>query len=226
MRIAAVIPAYNEAPRLPRVLAAVRAAAGVEEVIVVSDGSTDETYAVAAAWPGVTAVSLPTNAGKAGALAAGVDCTHAAGLLFLDADLIGLTPAHIEALLQPLSSEAADMTVGRFRAARYETDWSHLVAPNVSGQRALRRELFTEIPQVATLRFGIEAALTHQARLSRARVQIVELAGVTHALKAEKYGWRRALQGGWRMRVEIFRYAAWHKWRGTPRRAALLTSDP
>jgi len=226
MPIAAIIPAYNEAPRLARVLAAVTAAPSVEEVIVVSDGSTDETCAVAAAWPNVTLVPLPTNTGKSGALAAGVDCTGAEVLLFLDADLLGLTPQHVERLLQPVLSGAADMTVGRFhpsgwvvdgmtelvppvsgrwarcgawvtgiplRMLRVATHWWHYLGPHLSGQRALRRELFTRIPQVDTLRFGIEAALTQQAQRSGARVQIVELRGVTHALKPEKFGWWHAL---------------------------------
>jgi len=259
MRIAVIIPAYNEAPRLPRVLAAVTAAAGVEEVIVVSDGSTDETFEVAAAWPGVTPVALPTNVGKAGALAAGVDCTPAEGLLFLDADLIGLTPAHVEALLQPLLDDTADMTVGRFnglgsvlegwpprssngsgpwsawrefgtgislRVVRHVTHRWHHSGPNLSGQRALRRELFTGIPQVETLRFGIEAALTHQTRLSEARVQVVDLVGVTHTLKVEKFGWWRALVAMVRVCKEIGVYEVRRRWKGLRREASLLTVEP
>lgn len=224
MRIAAIIPAYNEAPRLPGVLTAVTTAPSVEEVIVVSDGSTDDTCAVAAAWPNVTLVPLSTNTGKAGALAAGVDRTEAEILLFLDADLMGLTPEHVEWLLQPVLAGVADMTVGRFhpfdciadgrtdrtpssrwalggklvtgmplRMLRLVTHWWHYLGPHLSGQRALRRELFTLIPHVDILRFGIEAALTQQAQLSGAYVQIVELRGVTHALKPEKFGWWRAL---------------------------------
>lgn len=226
MHIAAIIPAYNEATRLPRVLTAVTAAASVKEVIVVSDGSTDETCAVAAAWPNVTLVPLSTNIGKSGALAAGVDCTAAEVLLFLDADLLGLTCEHVERLLQPVLAGTADMTVGRFhpsgwivdgmtelvppvsgwwarrvawvtgiplRVLRVATHWWHYLGPHLSGQRALRRELFTQIPQVDTLRFGIEAALTQQAQRCGACVQIIELRGVTHALKPEKFGWWHAL---------------------------------
>lgn len=215
MRVAAIIPAYNEASRLPAVLEAITQAAGVDEIIAVSDGSTDDTFEIAASWPGVGALSLPTNVGKAGALAAGVAQTKADILLFLDADLIGLTAAHIEALLQPVLTGQADMAVARFRHARCTTDWSHLLAPNISGQRALRRELFDQIPQVASLRFGIEMALTHQARITGAQVGRVEWAGVTHPMKEEKQGWARGLGSRLRMYGQMLLYVTGRQWWGS-----------
>jgi len=218
MRVAVIIPAYNEASRLPAVLEAVTQAAGVDEIIAVSDGSTDDTYEIAAAWPGVGALNLPTNVGKAGALAAGVAKTRADILLFLDADLIGLTSAQVEALLQPVLTGQADMSVAHFRHARCVTDWSHLLAPNISGQRALRRELFEQIPQVASLRFGIEMALTHQARITGARVDRVEWAGVTHPMKEEKRGWARGLGSRLRMYGQMLLYVSVWKWWGGFRR--------
>ena len=59
MRVAAIIPAYNEETRLPAVLRAVTASPVLDEVRVVSDGSTDATHEVAAATPFVGSHANP-----------------------------------------------------------------------------------------------------------------------------------------------------------------------
>src|SRR5579872_7290853 len=82
--VSAVIPAYNEETRIRAVLDAVVESGITHEIIVVSDGSTDNTLAVAESVPGVRAIQLPRNRGKAFALREGA--RHASGevLLFLD----------------------------------------------------------------------------------------------------------------------------------------------
>jgi len=90
-----VIPAYNEARRLPPTLTRLRdyldAGADSYEVLVVDDGSDDDTLAVAQAvaqdWPQLEVLALPHNQGKGAAVREGM--LHARGALraFSDADL-------------------------------------------------------------------------------------------------------------------------------------------
>jgi dolichyl-phosphate beta-glucosyltransferase len=90
-----VIPAYNEARRLPPTLARLRdyleAGPDTYEVLVVDDGSTDDTVSVAQAvareWPKLEVLTLPQNQGKGAAVREGM--LHARGALraFSDADL-------------------------------------------------------------------------------------------------------------------------------------------
>jgi dolichyl-phosphate beta-glucosyltransferase len=90
-----VIPAYNEARRLPPTLARLRdyleAGPDTYEVLVVDDGSTDDTVSVAQAvareWPQLEVLTLPQNQGKGAAVREGM--LHARGALraFSDADL-------------------------------------------------------------------------------------------------------------------------------------------
>ncbi len=68
MRVAAIIPAYNEGPRIASVLDVVRASPLVDEIIVVDDGSDDDTAEVARAH-GANVIRLGgENTGKVGGL--------------------------------------------------------------------------------------------------------------------------------------------------------------
>jgi dolichyl-phosphate beta-glucosyltransferase len=90
-----VIPAYNEARRLPPTLARLRdyldAGADSYEVLVVDDGSDDDTVAVARAvareWPQLEVLTLPDNQGKGAAVREGMLRARGALRAFSDADL-------------------------------------------------------------------------------------------------------------------------------------------
>ena len=90
-----VVPAYNEAERLPPSLARMREhldAGGEEyEVIVVDDGSADDTYAAACAladgWPQLSVVRFDRNRGKGAAVREGMLRARGEHRLFTDADL-------------------------------------------------------------------------------------------------------------------------------------------
>jgi glycosyltransferase involved in cell wall biosynthesis len=174
------------------VLSALEETALLDDILVVDDGSSDGTLDALPSGNGVRAVRLPRNLGKGGAMWAGAQQTDADVLLFLDADLVGLRPQHLELMLQPVTADEADMCVGVFRGGRYWTDMAQQIAPSISGQRAVRRESFLSVPEVQRARSGVEVALTHYARAYGWRVTWVTLSGITHVMKEEKLG---ALRG-------------------------------
>jgi glycosyltransferase involved in cell wall biosynthesis len=205
-RIAAILPAYNEAGRVADVLAAVSRAPSVDQVVVVNDGSTDSTAARVLESPDVYLLSLPRNQGKGAAMAAGARFTDADVLLFLDADLIGLTPEHVERLVEPVKNGRAQMAVGRFCGGRYWTDLSQRIAPSVSGQRAIAREVFDQIPFVSSARYGVEMLITRFCRYYRIPTVAISLRGVTHPMKEEKLGMLRGWASRGRMYGQILRF--------------------
>jgi len=211
MRVAAVIPALNEEATIGAVVSTLRHVDIVDEIIVVSDGSTDRT-AEAARAAGARVIEHAENTGKAGAMKTGFSNTTAPVILFLDADLIGLLPAHVTALLGPLLKGEADMTVGIFEDGRGVTDLAQMVAPYLSGQRAVRRgivtEMFREEPEADTCRFGIEVALTRHVNQKGYKKVEVSLGEMSHRMKEEKLGPIKGAAARLKMYYEILKYAA------------------
>jgi glycosyltransferase involved in cell wall biosynthesis len=109
MRLSIVLPAKNEAEGLRRVLPALRSRLPEAEIIVVDDGSTDDTAAVAAEH-GVTALSAPYSMGNGAAIKRGARAASGDVIVFMDADGQH-DPAHIPGLLDKLA-EGYDMVVG------------------------------------------------------------------------------------------------------------------
>jgi len=210
MHVAAIIPAYNEEATIGGVVEVVRQCDLVSEILVVSDGSEDHTAERARA-AGARVLQHETNQGKAGAMKTGMDATQASVLLFLDADLIGLSPAHVRVLLEPVLNDEADMSVGIFGDGRVATDLAQMVAPYLSGQRALRREileeLYREAPHADLARFGIEVALTRHVRDKGYRVVEVPLEEMSHRMKEEKMGLVKGVAARLKMYYEILKYA-------------------
>lgn len=125
MDLSLVIPAYNEGRRLGETLSALVAHAagggfgpGPWEVIVVCDGCTDDTEAVAKAFADrlpLRVIAYPDNRGKGYAVRRGVAASAGAIVAFMDAD--GATPpSELMRLAAPLREGRADIVVGSRRA--------------------------------------------------------------------------------------------------------------
>jgi glycosyltransferase involved in cell wall biosynthesis len=110
-RIAAIIPAYNEEKTIGSVV--LRTKALVDEVLVVDDGSKDDTSLLAES-AGATVLKMPYNSGKAAALLYGLDVLAEDGfdaVVMLDADGQH-NPKQIPQLLRPILDDKADMVIG------------------------------------------------------------------------------------------------------------------
>ena len=123
MRCTAVIPAYNESTRILGVLNILVQAGNVSEIIVVNDASSDDTANVArqfakTAPKQVRVFDMPTNAGKGAAMHRGASETDAEVVLFLDADLVGLSVEMVQNMTAGVIAGEADMTLGVFRGGR------------------------------------------------------------------------------------------------------------
>lgn len=113
MRVAVIVPAYNEARNLPRLAEALRAYGSIDDVCAVDDGSTDLTAAVAASL-GWTVLRLPMNLGIGGAMQAGYLWAFERGYdVAIQMDGDGQhDPAYLNALLAPILEGKAELVIG------------------------------------------------------------------------------------------------------------------
>ncbi len=126
-QISIIIPAYNEATRLPTTLLLLLAYLDKEgfsyEIVVVDDGSSDNTVELASGFvalkPEVKLIRLPTNQGKGAAVKAGVLQALGERILFYDAD--GATPiAELPRLIKAMEA-GADVAIGSRAIASSDT---------------------------------------------------------------------------------------------------------
>lgn len=201
MKVVAIVPAFNEGPRVAAVTSVLKRCGKVDQVLVVDDGSSDNTAAVAKAT-GAEVLSLPKNMGKGAAVAKGVLSTTGDIILLMDADLVGLTEKHVNDLLEPVLNGDADMSVGIFRFGRVFTDLAQMMTTFLSGQRAIRRSLI-EPSELEGTEYGLETALTQIANEKSLRVKKVFLDDLTQVVKEEKMGLAEGSKARFRMYGDV-----------------------
>ncbi len=125
-----IIPAYNEAKTLPHVFAAVEQAGVEAEIVVIDDGSTDDTARIAAAH-GARVLQHPFNLGYGAAIQTGYMYAlerRAELLVQMDADGQH-DPSQIPSLVEPIRSGECDLVIAsRFvEVTGYEMGWARTV---------------------------------------------------------------------------------------------------
>jgi biofilm PGA synthesis N-glycosyltransferase PgaC len=163
--LSVIIPCYNEAAALPAKLADLRAAdypADKVEIVVVSDGSSDETEAVARGAEGVRVVSWPERRGKPAALNAGAEEAKGEVLVFTDANAL-VPPESLRELVAPFADPRVGAVCGEqviTRGAsseraywRWEArikEWEAAVGSAVGADGSLyavKRGLYKKVPE-------------------------------------------------------------------------------
>jgi glycosyltransferase involved in cell wall biosynthesis len=173
MRISLILPAKNEAAGLRRTLPGVRELLPGAEVIVVDDGSTDDTAAVAREH-GATVLSSPYSMGNGAAIKRGARAATGDVLVFMDADGQHNIDC-IQRLLDRLG-QGFDMVVGARgwdgqasvgrglangfynRLASWMTN--HRIADLTSGFRAARADKFKEFLHLLPNGFSYPTTIT------------------------------------------------------------------
>jgi hypothetical protein len=197
----AIIPAFDEARRVGFVVEACLAAQLFSSIVVVDDGSSDGT-AGAAETAGATVIRQQSNAGKARAMGAGLEATTEPIVCFLDADLLAITTHHLNHLVRPVALGWTPAQLAVFKGGRIATSFAQKIAPMISGQRCLRRELLRTFEGWDS-GFGIETALNAHLLKLGVQQQVVEWQGAAQVMKEEKRGLVRGLRARLGMYREI-----------------------
>lgn len=185
----AIVCAYNEEKALAGVLQALIDSPYLDEIVVVDDGSTDGTPDILRRFAGqdnVLPVFLPENRGKGHAMAEGISLARGELLLFMDADLLNLTPPVIEQLLLPMLNGEVDMVIG-YPVRTESWIWRRSPLHPLSGLRALFcADILSLLDVIRVSGFGVETMINLHYRRDGKRMRYVPLKGLNHPLKVEK----------------------------------------
>lgn len=187
--ISVVIPVLNESATIASVVAFARKAPGVTDVIVVDDGSVDETreLAVAAGASVVTSTLL----GKGASMEDGLWAARNEVVLYLDGDLAGLCDDLVARMTRPILERGADFVKAKFSRAggrvttltakpllmTFFPELARLEQPLggiVAARRSVLRNLRFETD------YGVDVGLLIDASASGALVEEVDVGHIEH----------------------------------------------
>ena len=206
--VSILIPVCNEAPSLPQLLEELHAVSDVQaidmEVVIVDDGSTDETWSsikkLANQHTNLIGLKLTRNFGKSAALAAAIDNSQHDILVTIDGDLqddpqeiprllaalnhghdvvIGWKQKRQDRLSKRLSSRGFNLFVGTCSGV-----WLH---DHNSGLKVFRREVFRDID----LAPGMHRFLPILAAKNGFQVAEIPVHHRPRLHGRSKYGWKR-----------------------------------
>ena len=219
-KISLIIPVFNEAPHLADLLAAIDRVRLPRpcELVIVNDGSADESLRIIRAFPfssAVQIIDLPSNRGKGAAVAAGIARATGSVIGIQDADF-EYRFDDIARLVAPILAGRADVVYGsRFtpgappasRGLHYLANRTLTCLSNLaSGLRLtdmetcykfFRADVIQNV-RLRSQRYGFEPEVT--AKIARLRVRLLELP-VSYAPRGrgdgKKIGWRDGVAALW-----------------------------
>ena len=216
MNISVIIPAKNEAASIGDVVGRIRSAYPKAEVLVVDDGSSDRTPALARER-GATVITHPQSLGNGAAVKAGARAAQGEILVFLDGDGQH-DPADIPRLLEKLD-DGYDMVVGA-RSSSSHANTARLAANGIynviasmitghripdltSGFRAARADLFRKFLYLLPNGFSYPTTIT--MAFLRAGFPVTFLPIVAQKRKGKSH--IKPIRDGLRFMVIIFKIA-------------------
>lgn len=185
MNCSCILPAYNEAPRIRRVLNVLTKSEVIEKIIVVNDGSTDETLQIVKKYfPQLETISLPHNRGKAAAVKKGLAKINTSHVLLFDADLKNAKVSEIDQainlmvqkpeldmiilrrlyevknLLKNLAPHLKNINLNGQKLNQFiKNNTLNKISCLLSGERILKTELLREIFKTEINNYDLEIAI-------------------------------------------------------------------
>ncbi len=195
-KVSVVIPAFNEEKSIVHVINTVKKVKAITEIIVVDDGSSDNTFDIVSKCDDVILLKHLTNKGKGSAMKTGLKKVTNEIVLFLDADLSEINEYQIESIIQPILNGEADITKTKFkREAGRVTELTakpllQFFFPELnfdqplSGQFASIKSFLDRIDLEHD--YGVDIGIVLDADARGMRIQEVDIGNIVHEMSTLK----------------------------------------
>ena len=196
--VSCLIPAYNEGANIGRVLEVVQALPCLDEIIVLDDGSSDNTAEVVQQYQkkssNLKLLTSAANCGKTTAIQKGVNACRGNIIVMLDADLIDLKPENVRKLVAAIKDETYDLVI-LDRAGDRKAIWGWTdCARFFGGERAFRKEDFLQIEFPAQARFRLEIIMNLTFIRQKKKIKTVYCDNLFTLHDYDKKGFRDGLK--------------------------------
>lgn len=189
MKVSVIIPAFNEEETVANVINVVKKVKYVDEVIVVNDGSTDNTESEAKS-AGAIVINHEVNKGKGEALTTGYRKSDSDIIAFIDADIHNLTSKKVDAMIRPILEGRTDITKTKF--ARESGRVTELTAkpllnfffPEISFEQPLSGQFAAKRSALKKINFekdyGVDVGIVIDADVLGISVEEVDIGEIEH----------------------------------------------
>jgi glycosyltransferase involved in cell wall biosynthesis len=186
-KVSCIIPAYNEGPRIKKVLSSVQNHPLINEVIVVNDGSTDNTQKIIGRFKGIKIVSYEKNRGKSYAVMRGIQSSKNNIILLLDADLKNIRKKDISDLLNPVLKNKVDVTIS-MRSNDFLI-FKILGIDSLSGERVFPKKLIKDYRKLEFIpSFGLEVFINERICKEKYSIKVINWSRTENTRKYNKMG--------------------------------------
>lgn len=195
MTIDAIVPCYNEAERLGRVLKVLSECPSIHKIIFVDGGSTDDSVLRAQSYSKVHVLALGKKGGKGQDVKEGLGLVESPAVFLCDADLIGLRQENILKMIKKFEQNPNGLVVGLTQKSRFATHhWIRAnIFPAISGMRIVSTEDLKKVLENSLSNdYGLEPYMNYYFLKKNAPVNKVLLDGVNDIPKPGKtgHGWQ------------------------------------
>jgi len=201
--VSAIVPAYNEGERIKNVLEILARTKILNEVIVVDDGSSDNTGKITREltkkYHKIRYFRNGVNKGKAYSMDRGVKSSKSDIIFFCDSDLNGLTSDIVEQIVSPVVDNEYSMFIG-IRNNVMQKIFTPFGLN--SGERAMHREVWESLPNFYKYRYRIEVGLNYFVKLFKNGFGYKQFSHF-QTLKEVKYGFWKGTFFRWWMNFDV-----------------------
>lgn len=195
LKVDALVPCYNEEGRVGNVLKVLTSSKLIEKVVVVDDGSIDNSVKEIKEFKKVVLVKLRKNSGKGTAVKEGLKEISSPAVFLCDADVSGLKEKNIYDLVGAYKKNPRALVVGLREKNKLKiTHWVRKnLLPLIAGERILlTNDLKTIVEEQITSGYGLEPYMNYYFKILHRPIKTVLLKGVNDIPKWQKksYGLR------------------------------------